>query len=221
MTLSERNITVERLDLKPEWVENPGPESGDYFRPLILFFLGGFIILLILAGGLGEVLATILTIWISLYLLFSALGKIKGSSSWKRSRNSKEKQNLPLKRTSDTMERAVEGLELSQMLIEKRLKKNLREKIKKEDRLSEKEIRQLIDNPSELKKVINDDELFDFMKNSKTIEDLSNKNTESLFSRVNNLFTFSKDIIRKKNNEKGFEKKMKKIIRKISDWESG
>ncbi|MFW5945768.1 MAG: hypothetical protein ACOCTN_02705 [Candidatus Natronoplasma sp.] len=220
MTNSEDNITVERLELKPEWVENPGPESGDYFRPLILFFLGIFIILLILGGGLEEPLATILTIWISLFFVFSAVEKTKDLTSWKRIRNTKEKQNLPLKKTSDKTERAVEGLELSQMLIEKNLRKNLMEKIKKENSLSEKEMRQLMEKPSELKKVINDDELFDFMKNSKTIEDLSKKKTKSLLSKVNNLFTFSKDINRKKTDEKGFEKKMKRTIRKITEWES-
>ncbi len=220
MALSERNITVERLDLKPEWVENPGPESGDYFRPLILFFLGGFIILLVLAGGLGELLATILMVWISLFFLFSAVGKTKDSPSWKRSSETEETQNLPLKKTSDTTERAVEGLELSQMLIEKRLRKNLVEKIKKEDSISEREMRELIENPSELKEVINDDELFEFVNNGKTIEDLSKKNTESFSSRAQNIFTGNKDISTEKKDEEDFENKMKRMIRKISDWES-
>lgn len=221
MTNSEENITVERLNLRPELVEKPGPESGDFLSPLILFSLGGFIILLFLGEGLGELLATILTVWISLFVIFAAIRKTKPLSPWGRTKNKEEIQNLPLKRTSNTTERARKGFELSQMLIEKRLRRNLTEKIKEEKSLSEKEMKQLMENPSELKKVINDEELFNFITNSKTMKDLTQKDTESFFSKVLNLLPARKGFSKKNNEEEGFEKRMRKIIKRISDWERG
>jgi len=221
MSNSKDNITVERLSLTPEWVENPGPESGDLLTPSILFFLGGFIILLYLGEGLGELLVTILTVWISLFVIFTAIKKTRTLSPWKRTKNVSKKQNLPLKRTSDTTERALKGFELSQMLIEKRLKKDFIEKIKEAEGLSEKEMRQLIERPSKLKKVINDEELYKFVMNSKTIKDLIQRDTESNFSKFINLFTASKDARKKNIRDTNFEKRMREIIKKISDWENG
>jgi len=221
MSNSKDNITVERLSLTPEWVENPGPESGDFFSPLILFFLGGFIILLFLGEGLGEFLVTILTVWISLFVIFTAIKKTKPLSPWKRAKIEREKQNLPLKRTSDTTERALKGFELSQMLIEKRLKRDFIEKIKENESLSEKEMRKLMENPSKLKKVINDEDLYKFIMNSKTIKDLIQRDDESTSSKFINFFTTSKDVSKINKGDKNFEKKMKKMIKKISDWENG
>jgi len=221
MSNSNDNITVERLELKPEWVENPDLGRGDFLSPLILFFLGGFIILLFLGEGLGDFLVTILTVWISLFVIFTAIKKTKPLSPWKRTKIEREKQNLPLKNTSDTTERALKGFELSQMLIEKRLKRDFFEKIKEEKSLSEKEMRQLMENPSKLRKVIDDEELYDFITNSKTIKDLIQRDTESTSSKLINLFTDNKHKSKNNTQDKNFEKRMKNIIKRISDWGNG
>ncbi len=221
MTNSEDNITVERLDLKPEWVEDSGPESEVLLRPIVLFFLGGFIILLFLGGGLGEILSTILTIWISLFVIFAGIKNIKSISPWKRNTKKGEIQNLPLKSTSETTKRALEGLELSQMLIEKRLRKDFIEKIKDKEGLSEKEMSQLIENPSKLEKVIDDEELYKFIMNSKTIKDLIQRDTKTASSKFINFFTSTSDISKKNKEDKNFEKRMRKMIKKISKWEKG
>ncbi len=219
MTNSEENITVERLNLKPEMVENPAPEGRDFLRPLILFFLGGLIILFFLGEGLGELLATVLTVWISLFVIFAAIKKIKPLSHWKRIKNYKEKQNLPLKRTSDMIERGLKGFELSQMMIEKRIKKDFMEKIKEEENLSEKEIRELIQNPSELKKVIKDEELFNFITKNKTLQNLTDKNSDSIFPRAKNSYPDA-EVLDEENKEESFERWIKKMIKRISNWES-
>jgi len=221
MNSSEENITVERLDLKPEWVEDSGPKSEDLLRPLVLFFLGGFIIILFLGGGLGEILATILTIWISLFVIFAGIKNIKSISPWKRNIRKSEMQNLPLKSTSETAERALEGLELSQMLIEKRLRRDLIEKIKEKKGLSEKEMNKLMENPSKLKKVINDEELYMLIMNSKTIKDLIQRETESTSSKLINFFTTNKNVSKKNKGDENFEKRMRKMIKRVSEWENG
>jgi len=222
MSNSKNNITVERLELKPEWVENPELESGGFLTPLILFFLGGFIILLYLSEGLGELLVTILTIWISLFVILTAIKKTKPLSSWKRTKNEREKQNnLPLKRTSETTDRALKGFELSQVLIEKRLRKDFIEKIKEEEGLSEKEMRQLMENPSRLKSVINDEELYEFIMNGKTIKDLIQRDDDSSSSKFINFFASTKDFSKKNKGDENFEKRMRRIIKRISKWENG
>jgi len=221
MTNLGENITVERLELKPEWVENPDLESGDFFSPLILFFLGGFIILLFLGEGLGELLATILTGWISLFFIFAAMKRIKPVPPWKRIKNIEEKQNLPLKRTSDTTERALKGFELSQMMIEKRLRRDFIEKIKNEKGLTEKEMRKLIENPPKLRKIINDEELFNFVMHSKTIKDLIQKDDDTILLKHFKFSKKNKDVEKKIRENKNFEKRMRNIIKRISDWESG
>lgn len=221
MSVSEKNITAERLELKPEWVESSGSEKEDLLKQLILFFLGGFIILLFLGGGLGEILATILSIWIGLFVIFAATRKAKQLSPWKRTKNIEKTHNLPLKRTSNTTERAMKGFKLSQMLIEKRLRKAFIEKIKEEKSLSENDLKRLIENPSDLEKIIKDEELFNFVMNSKTIEDLSQKNSKSFLSKVKESLRYNKKGDEKGKRDESFEKKMKEIIKRISNWERG
>ncbi len=220
MKSTDENITVERLDLKPEWVENPGEDSRDYLRTLILFFLGGFIILIFLGEGLGELLVVALVIWISLFVIFSAAKKTTSLQPWSRIRSKGRLQNLPLKKTSDTTKRAIKGFQLSQMLIEKRLRKNFMEKIKDEKSFSDEEMKRLMDNPSELKDVIDDKVLFDFMINSKRVDDLFQKDTKSIFPNVVKSIR-SKKNSKEKKEKVNFEKKMEVIIEKISRWESG
>ncbi len=220
MTSTDENITVERLDLKPEWVEHPGEDSRDYLRTLILFFLGGFIILIFLGEGLGELLLTALVIWISLFVIFSAAKKTNSIQSWSRIKNKGRLQNLPLKKTSDTTKRAIKGFQLSQMLIEKRLRENFKEKMKDEKSLSEEEMKELMDNPSELEDVIDDKVLFDFMINSKRVDDLFQKDTKSIFSNLVESIR-SKENSKEKKEKVNFEKKMEVIIEKISRWEKG
>ena len=220
MKSTDENITVERLDLKPEWVENPGEDSRDYLKTLILFFLGSFIILIFLGEGLGELLVAVLTIWISLFVIFSVANKTSSLKPWRRIESKRRLQNLPLKKTSDTTERALKGFQMSQMLIEKRLRKDFMEKIKDKRNLSDGEMKELMDNPSELRGVIDDEYLFDFMVNSKRIDDLIQKKTNSVFSNLIESISTKKND-KDKDQKVNFEEKMEVIIEKISKWESG
>ncbi|MBS3781331.1 MAG: hypothetical protein KGY66_07420 [Candidatus Thermoplasmatota archaeon] len=221
MTESEREANVERLALKPEWIEDSRGENRDFVRSLILFFLGGFIILLIVGGDIGQLLSVTMIVWLGLFVIFMAGKKVSTISHWKRVMNNRKTQNLPLKRSSDITERAINGLKLSQMLIEKRLRRNIIEKVKEQKDLSKKEIEELIrENPSKLSEMVGDKELSNFIMNTKTIKDVVQEDTNSIPMKLSSLFRNQRYFDQKDGTRTAFENRIRKIIKKIDDWES-
>ncbi|GEM_PF-2518118 len=220
MTASEGEVTVERLDLKPEWVQRIGPEREDILGPYLVFLLLGgaiFTLLLFSAGTQMRFLGMVLTIWIALTMIFAAKQKTKSISSWTRPKRKEIMDNVPLRRRGDTIERALNGLKLSQILLERRLRRGIMEKVKDEKDLSETEMKKLMKRPNELKKVIDDDFLTDFLLHSRRLKDIIQEDKEDT-----TLFDFLKRFRRSEDwgeeDKKAYEMKIKKTIQKISNW---
>lgn len=209
MTPSEEDVTVERLVLKPGWLERSGPRKGGIFGKYIVFIMvsaGLSIFLLFTAGNLQRFIGITLLVWISFSIIYAAGKNTKRISTWRRTSRYDGVENLPLKRDSETMERALNGLELSQTIVEKRLRKTLIEKIKDEKDLSMKEMNELLKQPSKLEKIVDNERLNDYLLNSKRMKDVIRSEN-------------SNDLSEEEGKDRSFKKRIEEVIEKISSWE--
>lgn len=209
----DEEVTVERLDLKPDWLERKGPRKKDLLGHYIIFLLvsvGLFIFLLFTAGNLKQFIGILLLAWISFSLIYAAKKNTKSISTWRRARQYDKVENLPLKRDSKTMGRALSGLKLSQNLVERRLRRIFMEKLKDKKDLSTKEMKKLLKKPSELEKIVKNKRLTDFLLNSKRIKDVIQEKDRHLSINL---------LDKKERKDRSFEKKIKDVIENISRWE--
>ncbi|MEF8873721.1 MAG: hypothetical protein V5A88_03505 [Candidatus Thermoplasmatota archaeon] len=220
MTPSEGEVTTERLDLKPEWVQEIGPRREDIQGPYLLFLIVAAIIftLLLFSGGTQlQLLTTFLIIWVGLTFIFAVSQKTKSISNWTRSGRNDQMENIPLKRRSKLVERALSGLKLSQTLLERRLRREIIERLKDEEDLSEGEMKKLLKDPMQLKEVLNDDVLTDFLLDSRRLKDIIRENEDSSkFSKIRSFFRRSED--EKEERRRAYQRKIRKVMKRISDW---
>ncbi len=219
MTSSEKRKTTEMLVLKPSWLRKSGPEKEDNFSSLLLFIsvaslLVGF---LVFSGGrLKELVAFLIVGWVSFFLSYHVKDEVKPIKDWIKKEPEEPKNNLPLERKVKKMERATEGFELSQFMVEKKLRAILIEKIKGEQNLDKDEKRELFQRASLLQeKVIQDEILEDFLKNKKDLSDVSTKNYNRIFSK--SLIGKEKSVKRKKEEQESYEQKIKYLLKRISE----
>ncbi|MEF8831905.1 MAG: hypothetical protein V5A66_00115 [Candidatus Thermoplasmatota archaeon] len=218
MTKSEEDVTVERVQLKPEWLDGSvaGRQHKLHFYSLFLILSGILSIAIFFSGGhLKQLISLSLIAWVSIGLLYISGKEAKKIEEWKRIKSENKIFNLPLKRTSSIVERAVRGRILSQVLIEKRIREALMEKIKNMNSLSEKELKALFKNPSALRELIGDETLSDFLMNSKRMRtgDVIQKKDEKQLN--------FKDAQNEGAREKGetYQRKIEGVIEKILSWE--
>ncbi len=68
-----------------------------------------------------------------------------------------------LKETSDLVRRSSEGLEMSQALLEERIRDDFVEEMKYERGLSDSEVKELLEDPNRLRNFVGDDVISDFL----------------------------------------------------------
>lgn len=218
MTKREEDITVERVQLKPEWLDSSAP-----VRRYKLHFYAFFILIIVVlstviffsGGNLKRLISLSLITWISIGLLYTARKEVKKIENWKKIDSANKKRNLPLKRTSSMVERALKGRVLSQVIVEKRIRKAFIEKIKDVKSLSEKELKTLLKEPHALKKLVGDETISNFLMTSKRIragDVIQKKDEESLNFEIEQA---------EGERQKGetYKRKMKNVMEKISNWE--
>lgn len=217
MTDAEGDVTVERLVLKPDWLDRSdgGQRNLFHFYTTYLGIIGLLLVMLISAApGFQQLVITVLIIWLSMGIVYAVGRDIKGIKSWRRERESNPIANLPLKRTSKIMERALKGKVLSQILIEKRLRSIIMEKIKDAESLSDDEAHTIVNNPSALREFIDDEDISEFLLNSKNLKtgEVIRKKDER------KLDTEEGEVEEEIEKEESYEENIKKVIDKISEW---
>ncbi|MFP3872261.1 MAG: hypothetical protein ACOCTR_02600 [Candidatus Natronoplasma sp.] len=218
--MTKGDVTIERLELKPEWVQRIGPEREDILGPYLVFIVLGVILLtlLLFSGGAQiKFLAMLLIVLVGFSVIFAAKRNTKSISLWRRGARGKERENLPLKRRSELLERGVRGLKLSQALLERRLRKSLMEKVKDEEDLSDREMKGLLKDHLRLRKMVEDDTLVDFLLNSKRLKDvIDEENDSSKFLEV--LRTFRPSRYEERSKDESYEDHIEEVMEKITDW---
>ncbi|MFP4000318.1 MAG: hypothetical protein ACLFU5_00245 [Thermoplasmata archaeon] len=218
MTAREEEITVERVEMKPEWLDNPSTMRGQklhfyaFFIPITAVLVIGT---LFTGGKLNQVLSLSLITWVSIGLLYTGRKEVKKIEVWRKKEDGNVRKNLPLKKTSGLIERAIKGRLLSQILVEKRIRRALIEKIKDVKSISEKDLKRLLKNPPALRKLIGDETISDFLMNSKSM-----KGTDFIHKKDGKSFRFQPKQVKKEMLKgEAYKEKIEGVIKKISDWE--
>ncbi len=111
-----------------------------------------------------------------------------------------------LKETSDLVRRSSEGLEMSQALLEERIRDDFVEEMKYGRGLSDSEVKELLEDPNRLRNFVGDDIILDFLIHCKDYRETGGD--KKLFSNV------EVDI---KSNE-DYRKRIEKVIDRMENW---
>lgn len=140
-------------------------ESGDqlYYilMALLILALGAGIVFI--GGMLRFTLAVFILLIIGFNLVYWMFEETEKSEIWKREYEYDEEVNLKLRKSSDLVRRAFKGMELSQGLLEKKIRDLYLDKLKEERNLSQEEVRELLNDAEEFRKVVDDDLISDFI----------------------------------------------------------
>lgn len=165
--------------------------GGDEGLPLILGRITGFIIVILIAYNLIEWISTI----------------TDKTEEWKEKENLDEDINLRIQDISELLQRASEGNEKSQEILHNRLKKIFFLKLKEIKDISDKNLKELVRNPEEFRKTVQDEVIANFIL---SVEEKSRK-TKSGKSKF---LSSSKGTSQRK-----YKRKIKDIIQRIDEWE--
>ncbi len=140
-------------------------EEGDLLYYGFMTFLVIVLTAIMLSwGGQPQLtLAIIILLIIGLNLLSWLYGKTDEAVIWEQEEELSEELNLKLAETSDLFRRASQGMELSQGLLEKKVRNLFMSKLKDEKNLSQEEIRELLQNPEDFRRVVDDEVISDFV----------------------------------------------------------
>jgi len=163
--------------------------GGDEGLPLILGRITGFIIVILIAYNLIE--------WTS--------NITETSERWTEEESLDENINLRIQDISQLLQRASEGNEKSQEILHNKLKKIFFLKLKEIEDISDNDLRELVRKPEEIRKLVEDEVLADFII---TLEKRSDEDGGSKF------LSSSKRISQRK-----YKEKIKDIIQRIEEWE--
>lgn len=223
MAVSGGDVTVERLLLQPNEEESE-KQKRQYDRlSFWIFITVSFFVLIFIplaSGHFKEILVYFFIIWISIYTLLVFKENTAKISTWNKDHTYKKDNNLPLKKSSNIMERALRGMSVSQLLIEKKLRKILLEKIRRKKNIRKYRIKKQIDERDGLNKIVEDEDLTEFLTSSKDIHELAKNEEEKikLFNKILENDFMSKQISNRGVDE-NYKNKISNILKKISDWE--
>jgi len=189
-------------------------ETSNFFYLLIGLLI--FLSILFVMGGddgeglpyyIGRGISYIIVILFAYSLLDWTTRMTEKTTDWTEKESLDEGINLRIQDISELLQRASEGKEMSQDILHKKLKKIFFLKLKDIEDISDNDLRDLVRNPEEFRKVVQDDVIADFIL---SLEEES-KEKKSRRSR----FLSSSDY----KNQKNYKKKIKDLIQRIEEWE--
>lgn len=154
-------------------IQLPKKEEGNllYYIMMALFVIALGASIIFVGGMLRFTMAIFILFIVGFNLVYWTIEKTDKSDIWRKEDEFDEEINLKLRETSNLVRRAFEGMELSQGLLEKKLRNLYLEKLMEKRNLSHKEVRKLLDNPDEFRKVVDDEIISDFVLLKKEEED--------------------------------------------------
>ncbi|MBS3816185.1 MAG: hypothetical protein KGY76_01320 [Candidatus Thermoplasmatota archaeon] len=216
MTPKAEDTTVEKLVLKPSWLQKAGPEEEQtlpsYKFHLLTILILSFLLFFFVGRG-KQLTAVLLVVWIAFLLFRVTKEDVKTIPRWKREKDHRKFVNLPLEKNSDMIERALKGRELSQAIAEERLRKSIIEKIKDEKGLSREAVKDILQDRSKLEGYVEDETIIDFLLNSKRYKEVIRREDNS------NLNFIERYLNGPDQRDAAYERNLKKVIERISRWE--
>ncbi|MFP4608649.1 MAG: hypothetical protein ACOCTR_02580 [Candidatus Natronoplasma sp.] len=145
-------------------------EEGDRLYYILITILVVILTAFMLAwGGQPQLtLAIIILFIIGGNLVYWMYERTESSVVWEQEEELSEELNLKMKDDSDLIRRAFQGMELSQSLLEKKIKNLFIEKLKDERNLSKEEVRELLQRPEKFRQVVDDEVISTFILSEET-----------------------------------------------------
>ncbi|MFO7991529.1 MAG: hypothetical protein R6U61_04440 [Thermoplasmata archaeon] len=178
------------------------------FTYIVIFLFALFALFIIWVPYSGAVrwLIIILALGIIASLILRKISKeSKPIIGWKKTSKLKQTQSSDFTKTSNLVQRAFKGLEISQTLLEQRLKNNFIEMMKHERGYSPDYIEELLEDHGKLREVVGDDIITEFLINCNNYRELC-RGSKSPSSKV----SYKED--------KDYRKKIKDLINRMEDW---
>ncbi|MFO7792326.1 MAG: hypothetical protein R6W73_04995 [Candidatus Saliniplasma sp.] len=167
---------------------------------IFMYFIGNpgqWIVGLIIIGLIGV------------NVVYYMYGKSKKMRVWERENKLDDIVHLRISRTSDVAKRAFKGNELSQAILEEKMISEFIDKMEDKRNLRDSEIDYLLDHPTELKKVIEDDELTNFVLKGKSLQKMLQTVDEG---------DSKKTRFGKMTEDKNYKRKIERLVKKMEEW---
>jgi len=178
------------------------------FNSLLILALAA--VMIIGGGDLRLTMANLILAIIGFNLVYWMLENTGESDIWKSEEEFDKRVNLKLKDTSELVERAYSGMELSRGLLEKKIENLYLSKLKNERNLSQDELRKLLKNPEEFRQVVDDDIISDFILARKKEDEGENEIVD---------VEENEESSTKKSKGEDYEKLISKLLKRIERWE--
>ncbi|MFO7791739.1 MAG: hypothetical protein R6W73_02000 [Candidatus Saliniplasma sp.] len=187
---------------------------SEYGRKVIekweIFVISLLIILMIALGNpLKWVVSLIILGWFGLNMINHIYNKTDDMELWKRENELDEIVHLHISRLSDITEKAYEGKELSRGLLEEYLIDEFIKKIKDKRNLTNSEVKYLLDHPTDLKKVIEDDELTNFVLKGKSLKKVLQNEPDD---------DSKEKFFERRKIDKAYKRKIERLVKKMEEW---
>ncbi|MFW5946778.1 MAG: hypothetical protein ACOCTN_07930 [Candidatus Natronoplasma sp.] len=170
----------------------------------ILFVMGG-------DDGLPYTIGRIVALIIILILAYSLITWIshitEESEDWIEKESLDEDINLRIQDISELLKRASEGKEKSQEILHEKLRKVFFLKLKEIEDISDNDLRDLVKDPEEFRRLVQDEIIADFILSMEEESNETNSGKFEVFSSSNG------------QGEKKYKKKIKEVIQRIDSWE--
>lgn len=188
-------------------------------KVVILLILTSF--MLSVSGYLRLTMGVAVLGALSLFVLLSLLESTNPMERWRKPNKIDEIIGRSmLEDQSERMERAYQGRKLSQALLEEELKENFLSKVKRERDLDEEELENILEEPEELRTIIEDRMIFKFLMNHKTYKGVVRNKKDgsdwklsrgpSALSRL-----FGDKLIQE---DKKYRERMERLIDRMEEW---
>ncbi len=172
-------------------------------------------ILVIFMLVLGNPLRWIVSLIILGLLGFNMVNHIRHRTEnmdvWKRENELDDIVHLHISRISEVTKNAYYGKKLSRGILEEYLTDEFIEKMKDKRNLTDSEIDYLLDHPGDLKKVIRDDELTDFILKAKSLKKVLQKDYYGSDKK-------EKKFFEKEKLDKAYKNKINRLVKKMEEW---
>jgi len=174
-------------------------EGNLLYYILMTIMVFGLALGIILFGGMVRLTLSILILLvIGFNLVYWVVEETEYSDIWRRDDEFDEVVNLKLRNSSDLVERAFKGMELSQRYLEKKIRDLFMDKLMDNRNLSREETRELLKEPEKFRQVVDDEIISDFI--------LSKKKEAKQFST-------------ERLEREDYERWISTLLRRIKRWE--
>jgi len=165
-----------------------------------------------IGGSLKWLLGLSIIFLMGVIILVEIYDSSNTISFWKRDNKLDSIVNLNLDRLSEIAERAYRSRTVSKALLEERIKEEFVKKLKNYKNLTDEETEKLLNNPKELREVVDDDVITNFIIGSKSYSKVVHEEPKSKK-------TFLQKIgFKNISVDKDYKERINEVLERMEEW---